>query len=44
MKQANCPLTNHSSPPVYCEACADKVKECAMCRKEKEGIQRIYLG
>ncbi|CAO3677488.1 unnamed protein product [Umbelopsis ramanniana] len=29
---------------VYCEACADKVKECAMCRKEKEGIQRIYLG
>ncbi|KAH8556351.1 hypothetical protein BGW37DRAFT_472177 [Umbelopsis sp. PMI_123] len=29
---------------VYCEACADKVKECAMCRNEKEGIQRIYLG
>lgn len=29
---------------VYCETCADKVKECAMCRQEKEGTQRIYLG
>ncbi|KAI8581958.1 hypothetical protein K450DRAFT_230114 [Umbelopsis ramanniana AG] len=29
---------------LYCEACADKVKECAMCRKAKDGIQRIYLG
>ncbi|KAI9286987.1 hypothetical protein BC943DRAFT_320434 [Umbelopsis sp. AD052] len=29
---------------IYCEACADKVKECAMCRKGKDGIQRIYLG
>lgn len=37
-------LFTNASLLVYCEACADKVNECAMCRKEKEGIQRVYLG